>query len=692
MKNERTITGTTIRLPAADTEVSEATLRDALTANPDDVNVLARLGLLLAESNRAAEALDFWRRAATLKPTAAYRYNLAELLRRLGRLMEAENEFQAVLALEPKCAEAHFGLANTYRVTGNAAKSLASYNRVLELAPSMARAWYNRGNLLREEGRVAEADADYQRALKVDPGFTDVLVNRGVALGELHRWNEAEAYYRKALQKRPNDADLMLSLAGSLLSQGRTAEGAEFIRAAEPHASDPSILKFRRETLVPPVAESVGTMSTSMERLSKILHLAASAPLRLDLPRLHQLSLEPPMALAYQAADPRPLLEAYTALYAPQIIPLEPILPSGERVRVGVVVTHGHEGVYDRCLGRLVECIGGRGEISVTLVCSQAGVNILRHLRPSFPSDYLVLPTRVDEAAARIHAAKFDVLHYWEVGTDSANYFLPFFRPARVQCATWGWPVTTGNSRVDWYVSSVGLEPKGAETHYIETLVRLPSLPTCYERPPAPTSPARPSDRRKAFNVDSKTAVYLCGQNMRKLHPEFDAVLAALLVADKRGRIVLVADEQPTITATVMNRLRKSLGASVTRVGVIGRLERAQYLRLVASADVLLDTRPYGAGANTMADAVACGTPVVTWPGEMHRGRWAAAVLRQAGAAELIVNSAAEYAEVAVRVANDEVFRKCMAKKLIDFGNGWFGNSKPAVELEEFWLASAAKR
>ena len=56
------------------------------------------------------------------------------------------------------------------------------------------------------------------------------------------------------------------------------------------------------------------------------------------------------MMLAYQSEDAHTLLEAYAAVYAPQIEPLE-LLPSANQQ------PHGHEGVYDRCLGRLVERI-----------------------------------------------------------------------------------------------------------------------------------------------------------------------------------------------------------------------------------------------------------------------------------------------------------------------------------------------
>src|SRR5262249_14641943 len=149
---------------------------------------------------------------------------------------------------------------------------------------------------------------------------------------------------------------------------------------------------------------SRATIAAERERLRAVLTRARENLPRLDLTRRHQSGLEPPLALAYHAEDSRPLLEAFAAVYAPQIDPLEPLPPAEGRPRVGVVVTHGHEGVYDRCLGRLVEQIATAGRASVALVCSRAGANVLRHLRPTFPGDYVILPARLDEAARRVRA------------------------------------------------------------------------------------------------------------------------------------------------------------------------------------------------------------------------------------------------------------------------------------------------
>jgi predicted O-linked N-acetylglucosamine transferase (SPINDLY family) len=677
----------------SDPATAERLARDVLSAQPDHAHAHALLGLLLVRRSDRAAAEAHWRRAAELQPAvAAHHSNLAELLRQLGRPIEAEVAFRAALALAPRWPEAHFGLANALKDAGRVADALAAYAQAIELHPTFARALYNRANLLREEGRVAAAERDYRAALAADPDLTDAWVNLAAALGELHRWAEAESCYRTALDRRPGEADLAASLAGAVLAQGRTADAVRLFEACEPRSADPAVARLRREMLLPPIPESRAAIAAARERVLGVLARAREHPPQLDPARLHRSSLEPPMALAYHAEGARELAEAFAAVYAFRIRPVE-LLPAVDGpLRVGVVVTDGHEGVYDRCLGRLVERIAVGGRVAVTLVCSRSGANVLRHLRPTFPGAYLILPARLDEAAECVRAARFAVLHFWEVGTDATNYFLPYFHPARLQFATWGWPVTSGNLRVDGYVSAAPLEPPDADRHYTERLFRLTALPTCYERPPAPPPPAHPADRRRAFRVGAETAVYLCVQNLRKWHPDFDAVVGMLLARDPHGRVVLVADEQPAITDALLARLRQALGPDVRRVGTIPRQERTGYLRLVSCADVLLDTTYYGSGANTVADAVACGTPLVTIPGPFHRGRWAGAVLAHAGLNELVADSTDGYVETAVRTAHDEQFRRTLAARLLEFGAGWFDDPRPAAELETFWLQQASSR
>jgi predicted O-linked N-acetylglucosamine transferase (SPINDLY family) len=264
---------------------------------------------------------------------------------------------------------------------------------------------------------------------------------------------------------------------------------------------------------------------------------------------------------------------------------------------------------------------------------------------PHAEIDYFVIPERVDQAALSLREARFDLLHYWEIGTDSLNYFLPFFRPARLQSATWGWPMTSGNPAIDFYVSSALIEPEDGETHYRERLIRLEHLPTYYVRPPVPQRPRE----KEEFGFKASQRVYLCQQNVRKYHPDFDPVLADILRGDPTGVIACIGDEQPAVTAALLSRWRRTIPDVVDRIQVMKRLNRNEYLSLVASADLLLDTPHYGGGANTVFDAIAAGTPLLTWTGPYHRGRWATAINRCLGRSSHVAQKLDDYAKLSIQ-------------------------------------------
>src|SRR5262249_21773051 len=101
------------------------------------------------------------------------------------------------------------------------------------------------------------------------------------------------------------------------------------------------------------------------------------------------------------------------------------------------------------------------------------------------PDDrFIVLPSENIEAAARMIAeAAPDILLYADIGMNITTYCLAAMRLAQVQCVTWGHPVTTGLSTMDYFLSSRLIEPEAAQNDYSEELVCLESLPTYYYRP-----------------------------------------------------------------------------------------------------------------------------------------------------------------------------------------------------------------
>jgi predicted O-linked N-acetylglucosamine transferase (SPINDLY family) len=131
----------------------------------------------------------------------------------------------------------------------------------------------------------------------------------------------------------------------------------------------------------------------------------------------------------------------------------------------------------------------------------------------------------------------------------------------------------------------------------------------------------------------------LCTQNLRKYHPDFDHLLGQLLRHDPTGWVCVIEDAQPLISKLLKERFQRQLPDVAQRIVFLPRQTRADYLHLVSLADIVLDTLYYGGGANSLYDAFACGTPLVTLPGPFHRSRFALGAYCKMGIPDLIAES-----------------------------------------------------
>jgi protein O-GlcNAc transferase len=663
---------------------AEGLYRSVLQFDKTQAFCMQQLGLLLAQLERPKEGVLFLEKSCQLRTDIpAFWNNLGELYRQVDRLVESAQAFHKSLHLSPFFPEAHYNLANTLKQLGRHGEAITHYHEAVRLKSNYDRAWYNLGNTLREEGRVITAVEAYRKALALKPDWADAHLNLANALFDMRDLGAAADSYRKAATLRPDDADLDDSMGNCLIAAGKVAEATEAYRRAGSRRPERWLRSLRCDLLAPPVAPDGAFIAEYRRCIPEVLNRYADRG-PIDPAELHTSGAEPPMLLAYQGGDDRPIKEQFSRFFRERLPTLDPPAQRDGKPSLGVVVTHGHEGVFARCLGPLIARLD-RTQLDVKLIVSRSGINVLKLMLPETGFDFVMLPDRIDEANQRLREIGFDVLLYWEIGTDSMNYFLPLFRPARVQLNCWGWPVTSGHTAVNHYLSWEQLEPPNAQDHYTESLTRLKRLPTYYMRPPVSAT----HRSKEAFGFATTDRLYLCQQNVRKYHPDFDGVLAGILRGDPHGIFGIIADEQPTITELLMTRLRVAMPDVANRLRVIGRLEREAYLELVAAADVVLDTPHYGGGANTVLDAVAAGTPVVTWPSPFHRGRWAAAVNRLLGLDELNAPTLADYAPMAVAVARDAQRRRTISDRIQSTGRDLFEYAAVVQEWQE-WLLTVA--
>lgn len=326
-------------------------------------------------------------------------------------------------------------------------------------------------------------------------------------------------------------------------------------------------------------------------------------------------------------------------------------------------------------------------EVSALRITPSAEDATTQAIRAS--ADYTVdLNPDILLAREQIAALELDVLFYQDIGMEPTSYFLAFSRLAPVQCLSFGHPDTTGIPNMDYFVSNDLFEPENAQSHYSEQLFLLKDLPTLayYYRP---TLPGAAVPRAK-FGFGQHETLYLCPQALFKLHPDFDELLDGILCRDPSGVVVLINGVFKEVSEQLRARFRKNLPGTAARVRFIPRLAYREYLELLSVADVILDTVHFN-GMNTSLEAFALGTPVVTLPAELQRGRHTQAMYRKMGITEAIAADPGHYIDIAVRLGTDREYAAHLRERIRANHHVLFEDRRVVAEFERFFVEAVRR-
>jgi len=649
---------------------------------PRHADALHLLGLVCSQSARHEEAVSLLKRAVELQPNSApFINNYAEVLRKGGQLEQAEQQFQKAIALQNSFPVAWYNLGNTLKVQGKYQAAISAYQNCLAQQPDYFQAAYNLGNCYLDINAFVSARDTYLQAMRLKPDDVDLLNNLGSAHHMLDEYDKARECFETVLKFRPDSLDGLKNIAGLAEDLGDYDAGCSYLERVIALSDDPVQERLSLLLKVSRIAESNEQIETYQKKVSDSLDGFADDLRRGFETDITKIGTEPPITWAYQGRGVLGLKQQIAGLYAPLLPELEATGSGQERLRIGFVVTRGHEGVFIKCMRGILNHIDCE-RFQVAVVCSHGGQQIIKSRLENDKVNFLVLDKSFPRAVEKVRQARFDVLHYWEVGTDSVNYFLPFYRLAPVQCTSWGWPVTSGIPNMDYYLSCALIEPENAETHYSERLVLLEHLPTYYYRPPVPVQ----DNSRSSYGLPESGAIYLCSQNLRKVHPDFDALVTGILTRDKEGCVAMISSKHKHETALLQRRMKQAMPDVYARIHFLPQMEEPLYLALVKLATVVLDTPHYGGGANTCYDAFAAGTPLVTLAGGYHSGRYALGACRWLGLEELVARDSTEYADIAVRLGCDGGYRESIGEEILDRSASLFEDIKPVRELEAFFV------
>ena len=355
-----------------------------------------------------------------------------------------------------------------------------------------------------------------------------------------------------------------------------------------------------------------------------------------------------------------------------------------QRKRIGFLVTQRHQGIFLRCMRGILEHLD-RQDFEIVILCSHSIVATIREAIRRDDLRFVSFGRSISDAVSMIREAACDLIHYWEIGSDAINYFLPFARLAPVQSTSHGSLITSGNPAVQYFLSSELTEPDGSEDHYSESLWKSKTL-LFYEGRVPPVPPVS----RSYFPVPQTGALYVCLQNPFKFHPDIDALLGGILAADPTGTIVLLGGRHQRVVSLLKERFAEAMPEHCRRIVLLPWQKLFQeYCRLLQLADVVLDPPHYTAGSS-IYDILSYHQPIVTMRGKLAVGRVTAGYYRKMGMDDLVAASPDEYVRTAVRIGTDRDYRLSVRHRIEAGAAAIFNDMEAVREHERFFSETIA--
>lgn len=703
---------------------------------PDFAEAWHRLGLIAQAAGQLDEAVDFMMKAVQLDGRQPlYFFGLGQVLQEKNEPGEAEKLFRQALALNPNLAPAYNQLGLILQNEQRIDESLQCFREAIHCHPGYARAFNNLGNLLRTKGELTEAERCFREAVRLSPDYLLALVNLGKTLQEMGdmtgaeecysqavklapenfeacsslglvqliqvKFEQAERTFKRALMLKPDSVGSLNWLGFMLREQGKMDESFAVYRRAYELDAD-NLRAWLGECLVlPPLYSESGHVEASRQKYSEGL-----ARLREEVGHFKRLPASQVIAqlqwgnfyLAYQGQNDCQLQSRYAGFVAdvlssvaPEFFEPVPVEKNAakRRLRVGFLSSFLREctvGSYFKSWITLLD--RERFEVFVYYTGHWRDV-VTSEIEASAEHYVQLIGAEATKVIRRVKNDTLDVLIYPEMGMDPAVYMMGAMRLAPVQCVAWGHPATTGHQSIDYYLSCAAMEPENAHEHYSEQLVLLGGIGTSYAKPTCLLPPAD----RQMYSLPAERHLYLCPQSLFKIHPDNDEIFMDILEQDQQATLVFFQGMFAALTQAFMARLERGMIARklevLKRVIFLPRIDHDVYLQINRLCDVMLDTLHWS-GGNTSLDALACGLPMVTLPGEFMRGRQSYAMLKAMGLYELIARDKKDYVAIALRLGFDIAWRKEIQRRMAQNIDRVFENDSPVKELEQFLLSRFA--
>ncbi len=641
--------------------------RGVLKKDPRHAFARHYLGVACHQSGRLAEALPLLESSTErLADNAGCRLNLANLLKDMGRLPQAEQHYLAAARLDPGLALVGFNLGQLREMAGDLMGAVEAYRGAAALAQSRARLAVltaDEGAPAAAGGGDASAVAERLRELLVLCGHAgdairaarvvdrlvalradQALAEAGATLARHGHLAAARGALEGALALAPGAVRPRVALVTVLNDLGQFGDALGQAQAGLAETESNALLWIGAAD----AAKELGDLSGAVAALRRAVDLA---PERLDvLGSLQQLQLCLPGAPAGDYESALAYGEAVKQ-YAPRpaSLPARVARRTGQgRLRLGLLSGELAWTPIGRFLAGFIDHYP-RDRIELWLFSDRAA-----------PPDPLAERLRkrahrvVDCAgwpdvrlAEAIQSAQLDVLLELTGHAGASRLPMLSWRLAPRQGSFLGYAGTTGAPALDFRVADAFTEPPGSEAHSSERLLRLDGSYFCFD-PACPLPEISPAPMAHRGHV-----TFGCFVQRPKVADDALRAWSRVLAAVPASRFVLRCRSFTDAAAVAATAARiEALGGDPSRFDLMPWGAADGFLANYADLDIALNTTPFHQATN-LCDALWMGVPTLSLTGTRHCSRMADSLCAAAGIEGWCLPDEAAWLTAAARLAAD---------------------------------------
>lgn len=193
---------------------AERIFSKALESTASRREALEFLTMLYLQSDRPTKALSCLQQLVQLSPDEPlYSDRLATLLHGRGDGEEAVQVYERLLKRQPKLVDTRYNLARLLRTLGRYSESLTHYYRALDDGISKPEELYsNIASMYSKMHREDDARKALEQALQCKRNYIPALYNLGLLEEEHGEWSAASELFQKILRQDRNHIDALLRL------------------------------------------------------------------------------------------------------------------------------------------------------------------------------------------------------------------------------------------------------------------------------------------------------------------------------------------------------------------------------------------------------------------------------------------------------------------------------------------------